>query len=47
MGSEQRRLLGKWLRSCGKGEPDRGLEPEVFRMLTNLLDDKSSDFSGY
>lgn len=39
MNLEQRRLLGKWLRSCGSGEPDRGLEPEVFRLLVSLLDD--------
>lgn len=34
---EQRRGLGKWLTSCGKGDPDRGLEPEVFRMAVQIL----------
>jgi hypothetical protein len=38
MSSEQRRLLGKWLRSCGKGEPDREMEPEVFGVTVGMLE---------
>lgn len=34
---EQRKVLGKWLTSCGKGQPDRGLEPEVFGILVEML----------
>lgn len=37
MSGEDRRLLGKWLVSCGQGEPDRGLEPDVFRRLVSNL----------
>jgi len=39
MDAEQRRVLGKWLMSCGKGEPDRGLEPEVYRILVETLEE--------
>jgi len=39
MNSEQRRVLGKWLTSCSKGEPDRGMEPEVFRLLVATLEE--------
>ncbi|NWK56171.1 DUF3482 domain-containing protein [Verrucomicrobiaceae bacterium N1E253] len=35
---DQRRVLAKWLRSCGQGDPDRGLEPEVFRILVGFLE---------
>jgi len=37
MSNEQRKILAKWLGSCGKGQPDRGLEPEVFRILVDVL----------
>lgn len=37
MGGEDRRTLGKWLASCGRGDPDRGMEPDVFRLLVNYL----------
>jgi len=36
---EQRKLLGKWFVSCAKGAPDRGVEPEVFVLLLNILTD--------
>ena len=34
---DQRKVLGKWLVSCGKGSPDRGMEPEVFRIVVEVL----------
>ncbi|MBT8044036.1 MAG: DUF3482 domain-containing protein, partial [Verrucomicrobiae bacterium] len=37
MSAEYRRLLGKWLISCSKGEPDPGLEPDVFGLLVATL----------
>jgi len=37
-GNEQRKVLGKWLTSCARGRPDRGLEPEVFRLLVEILE---------
>jgi len=36
---EQRNLLGKWFASCAKGEPDRGVEPQVFETLLKILAD--------
>lgn len=36
---EDRKVMGKWLLSCGKGRPDRGLEPDVFRLLVAVLED--------
>ena len=38
MSAEYRRTLGKWLISCGQGEPDRGMEPEVYRLLVSTLE---------
>ena len=38
MTHEQRKVLSKWLASCGKGSPDRGLEPDVFRLLVEMLE---------
>jgi len=38
MSGEHRRTLGKWLISCGQGEPDRGVEPDVFRILVSSLE---------
>ncbi|BDS08025.1 hypothetical protein NT6N_30650 [Oceaniferula spumae] len=37
MSAEDRRILGKWLTSCGQGEPDRGMEPDIFRLLVENL----------
>ncbi len=37
--SQQRKQLAKWFASCVKGSPDRGLEPEVFTILTSILED--------
>lgn len=34
---EERRVLQKWFSSCAKGKPDRGLEPEVFGVLSKVL----------
>ncbi len=34
---EDRRVLQKWFTSCAKGKPDRGLEPEVFTALSEVL----------
>jgi hypothetical protein len=36
---EQRRLLGKWFGSCAKGAPDRGLEPEIYRLIVTILEE--------
>ena len=38
MDGDHRRTLGKWLASCGQGDPDRGMEPEVFRLLVSTLE---------
>ncbi|BCU75669.1 GTPase/DUF3482 domain-containing protein [Luteolibacter sp. LG18] len=38
MASEKRAVLQKWFTSCLKGAPDRGLEPEVYGVVVNLLD---------
>lgn len=34
---EDRRVLQKWFTSCAKGKPDRGMEPEVFATLSEVL----------
>lgn len=34
---EERKTLQKWFGSCIKGRPDRGLEPEVFTALSDVL----------
>ena len=34
---EDRRRLQKWFVSCAKGKVDRGLEPEVFTVLSEVL----------
>ncbi|MCP5535041.1 MAG: GTPase/DUF3482 domain-containing protein [Akkermansiaceae bacterium] len=39
MGASQRSALTKWLTSCAKGEPDRGMEPEVFSLLVATLEE--------
>lgn len=47
MSGEDRRVLNKWLVSCGKGDPDRGLEPDVFRLLVSQLEAiETENFSG-
>ncbi len=38
MSSDHRRTLNKWLTSCAQGEPDRGMEPDVFRLLVSTLE---------
>lgn len=38
MNGEDRRALGKWLTSCGQGEPDRSMEPDIFRLLVSTLE---------
>jgi len=43
MSGEDRRVLGKWLISCGQGEPDRGMEPDVFRLLVKMLESIEND----
>lgn len=35
--NEQRGKLAKWFSSCQKGNPDRGLEPEIFALLQEVL----------
>ncbi|MGJ8677570.1 MAG: GTPase/DUF3482 domain-containing protein [Akkermansiaceae bacterium] len=37
--TQQRALLNKWFISCSKGEPDRGIEPEVFKYIVEILAD--------
>ncbi|MBT8038036.1 MAG: DUF3482 domain-containing protein [Verrucomicrobiae bacterium] len=39
MDAEQRRTLGKWLNSCSQGEPDRGMEPDVYRLCVATLEE--------
>lgn len=39
LNNDERRILGKWFTSCSKGEPDRGMEPEIFSRLVNLLEE--------
>ena len=34
---QERKPLAKWFASCQKGNPDRGLEPEVFQKLDAIL----------
>lgn len=36
--SDKRGTLQKWFTSCLKGSPDRGKEPEVFAILTGMLE---------
>ena len=43
MQPEGRRILAKWLASCAKGNPDRGMEPEVFRVVVSVLEQVESD----
>jgi hypothetical protein len=35
----RRSVLGKWFASCLKGTPNRGLEPEVFEILVEVLEE--------
>ncbi|MFK7909332.1 MAG: DUF3482 domain-containing protein [Akkermansiaceae bacterium] len=39
MDAENRRVLTKWLLSCGRGEPDRGMEPEAYQTLLDVLEE--------
>jgi hypothetical protein len=40
---EDRRVLQKWFTSCMKSRPDRGMEPEVFGVLTGVLENLGED----
>ncbi len=35
--SSERKPLAKWFDSCAKGKPDRGMEPEVFAALNQIM----------
>jgi len=37
--SSERKPLAKWFGSCAKGKPDRGMEPEVFAVLNQIMAD--------
>ena len=37
MPRNRRALLAKWFGSCAKGAPNRGMEPDVFEALVELL----------
>ncbi len=37
--SRRRGLFAKWMTSCAKGAPDRGLETEVFEELLSVLEE--------
>ncbi|MFT3992281.1 MAG: GTPase/DUF3482 domain-containing protein [Luteolibacter sp.] len=41
MAREQRDVLAKWFGSCLKGSPNRALEPEVFRVIGEVLEKAS------
>ena len=43
LSSDDRRTLGKWFTSCSRGEPDRGMEPEVFERLVTILEDTAKE----
>ena len=34
----QRKVIQKWLISCAKGNPDRGLDPEVYGCIVDILE---------
>lgn len=41
--SKRRGRFAKWIASCAKGSPDRGLEAEVFDHLLNALEELEAD----
>lgn len=43
MEAGDQRVIRKWLLSCAQGEPNRGLEPEVFRVLVDYLEKIEQD----